>query len=66
VSASLRISDIRVYHSAITAGRKTVHDRRGHPPHFFRQALAHTTVADSGPQWGAPEARPDDIRSHVR
>ena len=26
MSASLRISDIRVYHSAITAGRKTVHD----------------------------------------
>ena len=40
--------------------------RRGHPPHFFRQLLAHTTVADSGPQWGAPEARPDDIRSNVR
>ena len=26
MSASLRISDIRVCHSAITAGRKTVHD----------------------------------------
>jgi Helix-turn-helix domain/Resolvase, N terminal domain len=26
VSASLRVSDIRVYHSAIIAGRKTVHD----------------------------------------